>query len=291
MIPRFLCIAVSLVLTSCIIPEPLKEHREIARNALLTDEEVAKPYYLETDEFRMHYRKVGTPKKGVVVWVHGTPGSWDDGIRLMVDKHFVSDVEIVGIDRPGWGRSQYLDNPRIVSSFEDQGKFISPVLRKLREENPNVPLIVVGHSWGASLVPSIALSYPELMDGIVVAAGGIDPELTSPRWYNRFASTWIVDRFLDERMRAANVEVYALQDQLKERESQWRELSVPVIAIQGAEDRLVDPRNLEFIKENFPDPYVLMLEDQGHLLQAERIELIGRCIKAMLNQDFADCRE
>ena len=281
----------SLMLASCLTPEPIKEQREIRNNAVTVNPVIAQARYLETDNFRLQYREIGTADLGVVLWIHGTPGGWGHGIRLMINEEFTSEVKIVGIDRPGWGESHYLDEAKLIPSFADQADLIAPLLTKLREDNPGVPVILAGHSLGGSLAPAVAVHYPHLVDGVIIAAGGVDPKLTGPRWYNRLASTWLVQRFIDDRMKAANVEVYSLRPQLRELESRWDELTVPVIGIQGAEDELVHPRNLDYVSERFSNSHAVMLEGQGHLLQVERSELIATCIRAMLSDNLDACAE
>ena len=281
----------SLTLVSCLTPEPIKEQREIRNNAVSINPVIAQPNYLETDNFRLQYREIGTADLGVVLWIHGTPGGWGHGIRLMINEEFTSSVKIVGIDRPGWGESHYLDGRKLIPSFSDQADLIAPLLERLHAENPGVPVIVAGHSLGGSLSPAIAVYYPDLVDGVIIAAGGVDPKLTGPRWYNRLASTWLVQRFIDDRMKAANVEIYALRPQLKELESRWSELNIPVIGIQGAEDELVHPKNLDFISEYFPNSHAVMLDGQGHLLQVEQSGLLALCIRAMLSDNLKACSE
>lgn len=295
--PRLLFLIVSLfvslfMLVGCMVPDGIREHRIFVQEQVLNNPAIQSEY-IEQDGFRLHYRTAGTAIKGIAIWVHGTPGSWDDIGRLLADSEFTSDVLLVSLDRPGWGQSQLLEEPGVMPGFDEQSDYIVPLLEKLDQAYPQLSTILVGHSWGGSLVPYLAAEQPELVDGLIILAGGLDPDLVQPRWYNRAAQTWLVDYFLDNRLRAANEEVYALAPELTKMAARWQELKMPVIVVQGEEDELVDPGNADYAEARL-DPNnskVLRLADQGHLLQVERTDLIARCVVAMLEETLADCSE
>ncbi len=278
------------LMAGCSGPSGFKEHAKFVNEHMLDTSEVSKEY-LSTGDFQLHFRQAGNAKKAVVVWVHGTPGNWTDGAYLYRDKSLITDTKLVLIDRPGWGESQYLDNPRVVTSFQQIGELISPLLRKLKQEHPEVPLLLLGFSWGGSLVPAIALDYPDLVDGLLVLSGGLDPELTKPRWYNKAAKIRLVNAMIGDSMRKANVEMYALSPELALLQNRLTEISQPTIVIQGDTDKLVDPKNADFAEEKFSSNRirVIRLADQGHLLQLERTDLIAKCIYALIDEDLKKC--
>jgi len=246
--------------------------------------------FIGNEEFKLHYKSNGAPVKAVAIWIHGTPGGWSDIGKLLVDKSFLSQVHLVSIDRPGWGQSQFSTNPRVVPRFSDQARLIEPLLEKLKHDYEDVPIILVGHSWGGSLVPYLAVEYPAFVDGAIVLAGGLDPNLVRPRWYNKAGK--VIDRFLSESMQAANDEVYALVPELTIMDKRWDELNLPAIVVQGDKDILVNPRNADYadLKLKPESSYILRLPNQGHLLQIERTNLIATCIIAMANSSLEDCK-
>ena len=44
------------------------------------------------------------------------------------------------------------------------------------------------HSYGGPLIARAAMNYSELIAGLIFVAITGDPELSAPRWYNRFAA-------------------------------------------------------------------------------------------------------
>ena len=239
----------------------------------------------------MHYREVGIAKNAVAIWIHGTPGNWTDSAYLYRDKSFTSQVKLIMLDRPGWGLSQFKSKPRLVTSFTEISRLIQPLLIKLKADNPNVPLILLGHSWGGSVVPTIALNNSNLVDGVIVLAAGLDPELTYPRWYNRFASTYLGNALIGQGFRLANDEIYALRPELLKQHDRWMEFKQPIIVVQGNKDKLVNPKNADYAETVLAKKtsHVLRLSNQGHLLQLERMELIAKCISAISENNLAAC--
>jgi len=155
----------------------------------------------------LHYRAIGSAKTAVALWIHGTPGGWADIRGLLLDTAFTTEVRVVSIERPGGGLSAgpaaapSTSGPRW-GNFNDHSVALAPLLKQLRAEHPQVPLIVAGHSWGGSFAPTLAADHPELVDGLLLLASSLDPELGKPRWYNRVANTWLVQKLLSASLRA-----------------------------------------------------------------------------------------
>ena len=81
------------------------------------------------------------------------------------------DYRVIVFDRPGFGHS---DRPRNVMWTPDaQAELIKLALAQLGISNA----IVLGHSWGASVAAAMALKYPGLVRGLVLASGYYYPTL------------------------------------------------------------------------------------------------------------------
>jgi len=277
-------------ISACRAPHGFKERSEFVQTHLVNNPNLT-THYINEGGFRLHYRAIGQAKKVIVVWLHGTPGSWTDGAYLTRNEKFLSQVKVVMVERPGWGASQFQQNPRLVTSFKEIGRLIKPLLKQLNTSYPSVPLILVGFSWGGSVVPSIALDYPNLVDSVLVLSGGLDPALTKPRWYHKLASTFLVNALIGNAMRKANVEMYALSPELLILDKRWPRLSQPIVVIQGDSDKLVNSKNANYAESVLAaeNSTVITLKNQGHMLQLERMDLIERCVIALAQGDLSQC--
>jgi pimeloyl-ACP methyl ester carboxylesterase len=75
------------------------------------------------------------------------------------------DYRVIVFDRPGFGHS---DRPRnVVWTPDAQAELIKHALERLGVSKA----LVLGHSWGASVAVALALKYPGLVRGLVLASG------------------------------------------------------------------------------------------------------------------------
>lgn len=263
----------------------IAEH--VRNNSAITDHE------LQIDGFHLHYRSAGHAREAIALWIHGTPGSWADIGRLMIDTEFFERVLLVSIDRPGWGASQFADRPRLVPTFAEQTRLIEPLLEQLAREHPGVPIVIAGHSWGAPLAATLAAHTRIDVAGVLALAGPFDPELAEPRWYNWAGTLWPITALMGNSLRQANVEMFALPGNLRRSLDAWSSLPVPLVVVRGDTDTLVPAGHHEFAGQWFPPGVVSLvnLADQGHLMQIERTAFISRCIRALAEAVPERCHE
>jgi len=240
---------------------------------------------MSVGELALHYADTGGAGLPTVVFIHGTPGSWRSLGRLFDYQVLTREMRLVSIDRPGWGNSLFPDD-HAEGSFDEQVRLIEPLLRKLHREAEGQPMLLAGHSLGASIAPYVAFRHPELVDGLLMAAGAIDPELGKPRWYNHAANIWPVSRLIDHRLVKANVEIWGVYSALEELEPWWETVTIPMIYVQGEEDELVHPGNLDFAENSLPadNTKVVRIPGQGHLLHRQQTDLLASLLVELLDQ-------
>jgi len=193
----------------------------------------------------------------------------------------------VAIDRPGWGQSA-LQSETIETSLVQQAEFIAPLLEQLKKQFPASKTYLVGHSLGGTLVPLIAIEYPELVDGVVAIAGDLFTEAFSPRWYNHVADLPGIRAIIPREMCFANEEVMALEDNLEAIELNWHKLRAPLLVLQGTGDGLVQPKNAEMAKTvtTAGKVDVNIYPDWGHLMHLEQTERVNSDILKWLEAQY-----
>ncbi|MEM9390389.1 MAG: alpha/beta hydrolase, partial [Bacteroidota bacterium] len=109
-------------------------------------------------------------EKPTVFFFHGAPGSWSAFKEFLVDSALINRFSLVSVDRPGYGHSDF---GWVEPSLKNQAFLMKPLLEKYA----NTPNILVGHSLGGPVIAKIAMEYPDLVDGLVMVAPSIDPDL------------------------------------------------------------------------------------------------------------------
>lgn len=119
--------------------------------------------FLEINGVRLHYLERGSGEP--LVLLHGNGSMIADFessglIDLAAKAH-----RLIVFDRPGFGHSARPRN--VVWTPAAQAELIHNALRRLGISQA----LVLGHSWGASVAVALALKYPTLVRGLILASG------------------------------------------------------------------------------------------------------------------------
>jgi pimeloyl-ACP methyl ester carboxylesterase len=237
--------------------------------------------YKTGDGHEIHYVTSGNDQLPLVLFVHGSPGSLSAFIDFMADSSLLSKAFLVTTDRPGFGHSNFgLAEP----SLEKQADILKPILEKYKD---NRPIILVGHSLGGPLIVRMAMAYPHLVDGLVIVAGSIDPELEPDEtWFRAPLATPFLSWILPRSFRSSNEEIYQLKPELQKMLPYWKDVTCPVVVIQGKADSLVDPGNADFARKmliNAPVDFVLV-EGMDHFVPWSHPGLIRDAVLQLLDR-------
>jgi pimeloyl-ACP methyl ester carboxylesterase len=228
----------------------------------------------------IHYVKAGDENKPLVLFVHGSPGSLSAFIHFLADSILLKNALLITTDRPGFGYSNFGNGE---PSLQKQSEALKPIL-EVNKRNQRV--ILVGHSLGGPLIAQMAIDYPDLVDGLIIVAGSIDPDL-EPRetWFRAPLATPFLSWVLPRSFRASNEEIYQLKPELERMLPLWKDIICPVIVIQGEKDELVPKQNAEFAKKmliNAPVQFVFEKE-MNHFVPWSHPHLIREAILKMIN--------
>jgi pimeloyl-ACP methyl ester carboxylesterase len=229
----------------------------------------------------MHYVKAGDPEKPVVLFLHGSPGSLSAFIHFLVDSTLLQHALLITADRPGFGASNFGNGE---PSLAAQAEFLKPILEEYKSEKP---VILVGHSLAGALIVLMAAEYPELVDGLIIVAGSVDPELEpNETWFRAPLATPFLSWILPQSFRASNDEIYQLKPELERMLPFWEKVRCPTIIIQGTEDVLVPAENAGFAKSMLVNApvNVVMIDGMNHFVPWSHPHLIREAILKMLER-------
>jgi len=123
--------------------------------------------FLMIDGVRLHFVDRGTGE--ALVLLHGNGSMIQDfdssGLIDLAAKNY----RVIVFDRPGFGHST---RPHKVTwTPAAQAELVRKALHRLGISRA----VVLGHSWGASVAVALALKYPDLVSGLVLASGHYYP--------------------------------------------------------------------------------------------------------------------
>lgn len=229
----------------------------------------------------IHYVKSGDESKPLVLFVHGSPGSLSAFIHFLTDSSLLDKSLLITTDRPGFGYSNF---GTAEPSLEKQAALLKPILEKYQH---NRPITLVGHSLGGPLIARMAIDYPELVDGLIIVAGSIDPELEpNENWFRAPLATPFLSWLLPRSIRASNEEIYQLKPQLEEMLPLWKKVTCPSIIIQGTKDSLVPAANADFAKKMLVQspPEIQLKEGVDHFIPWSHPEFIRDAVSQMIER-------
>ncbi len=136
-------------------------NRHLAKNA--ERDNPAAGRILNVNGVRLHFVERGSGEP--LILLHGNGSMIEDfqssGLIDLAAKQF----RVIVFDRPGFGHS---DRPRnVIWTPDAQAELIKQALAGLGVSNA----VVLGHSWGASVGVAMALKFPDLVRGLVLASG------------------------------------------------------------------------------------------------------------------------
>ena len=257
------------------------------------------------DGTSLNYVSAGSGRP--VVLIHGNPGSYQD-YTLAVIERLSQSYCVVAFDRPGHGYSERQDS--VHTTVEVQARIIRDALDKLGIKKP----VLVGHSWGGSLVLAAAVAYEKDLAGIVLLAPAAYPTVSREWWsllpHVPLIGNLVVNRltpFLGRAMvRKSLQEAYDPQDVQEDYVEQslelwiqpdhiracaydertlgaslaglsehYRDIEVPVVIVTGAADRLLNPEEHAYpLHKAIRNSKLVVLPETGHQLPQTRPDAV-----------------
>lgn len=218
----------------------------------------------------IHYIMTGNDEAPTLVFVHGSPGSWDAWESYMSDHKLLEQYRMIAMDRPGFGHSDF----RKSLNLEAQAQVLNQFLNQLGNGRP---MTLIGHSYGGPLIVKMALEDASSYENLVILAGALDPEAEHPeKW--RKPLTWIPLKYLvPGALKPSNDELWMLKQDLIDLKPELAGLSQKVIIIHGTVDKLVPYQNVPFMEGAFVNAAkveVIRLENERHFIVWDREDLI-----------------
>ena len=227
----------------------------------------------------LHYEK--NKSLPTLIFVHGAPGSSSSFIPYLKDSSLNNDFNLIAIDRPGYGYSDYGTYYPIATQADWLTDFVNKKL-------PNNAVFLIGHSFGGPVVSHAAHNLGSKIKGTIMIAPAIDPENEKYFFGGKLAYYKATQWLFSKAWQVSADEKYKHAQELKELEHVLSLINTPVLHIHGTKDKIAPYANLNYSQTHF-NPDILSThswDNQGHLIpfkeQEKTIEMIRQFIAAHL---------
>jgi len=279
--------AVALSACSLFMPKEIvkAEERMQSEAQKIKDETPSHSRFSESEGHRIHAMEVsGEPTRPLIVFVHGSPGSWEGWAQYLNDPELRSKANMIAVDRPGFGES----NPGTVEkSLEKQAALLASLIKRADRKQK---VILVGHSFGGPVISRMAMDFPEKFSDLIILAGSIDPSLETTQWYQYPADWFVFSWMIPGDLVVCNREIMAVKPQLEQMLPFWSRITQGVTVIQGTADDLVPPGNADFAEKvlvNAKPLKIVRLPQMNHFIPWSKYELVKTEILATLARPLA----
>ena len=215
---------------------------------------VLKTEYLKINGHTLHYVVTGIDTLPTLVFIHGSPGSWDAFEKYMQDSLLLLHYRMISIDRPGFGYSDFGD----ALNLSQQEKLLAAVLKHIENGKP---MCLIGHSLGGPVIIKLAAENHDVpITNLVMLAGAVDPsEEKAENWRVTLDRTPL--RYLvPGAMRPSNAELLMFKQDVETMPADLSKVTCRVLIMQGEKDDLVPPGNAVYA--------------QKHLIHAKEIKMV-----------------
>lgn len=222
-------------------------------------------------------KKINEENLPMLVMVHGSPGALNAYEVYLQDSILNANMNMISVDRSGFGYSDFgIAEP----SLSIQSGLIAEILKDF----PNQKKILMGHSMGGPVISKLAMDFPELVDGMLMVAPSISPELEPSNTWRKVLDFPFIRWLTPDGLRVCNQEIIPLKNELETIVEGWKNIQLPITVVQGEADKLVPKENAFFAKTAMPNSKVKisMVKDGNHFILWSETELIKKELLRLL---------
>jgi len=223
----------------------------------------------------IHMQNLLDTALNTLVFVHGSPGSSMDFKAYLKDMDLNEKANIIAFDRIGYD----IENKgKVLNSLNEEIEVLDLVLKGLDPQK----IIIIGYSYGGTLVMSSPRNYKKKIVLAAAVRGDLEPMFWAMKLYEWKFTRPIVPKVFQ----AASKEKLRHVTELEGYGKQWPISASPVLSIHGKKDKIVPFDNSVFLEELFDENKftLLPIEKGNHALVWTNFELIKKEILKSLDE-------
>ncbi len=212
--------------------------------------------YYKVNKRTIHYVITGNDELPTLVFIHGSPGSWNAYKEYLKDSALQQHYRMISVDRPGFGYSDFGD----AINLSAQALLLSEVLKKIQNGKP---ICLIGHSLGAVQNPALPIT------NLVMLAGAVDPAEEKPESWGITLDRTPLRYLIPGAMRPSNAELLLFKQDVNDTPHDLQKVTCRILIMHGEKDDFVPPGNAIFAQKNLTrakEVKIVWFKDERHFI-------------------------
>lgn len=222
-----------------------------------------KPAYDTIEKHTIHYVIIGADSLPTLVFIHGSPGSWNAFESYLKDSALLQHYRMISIDRPGFGYSEF-------GKAMDLTHQCTLLAQLLKHVENGKPICLIGHSLGGPTVVKIAAEHHDIpITNLVILAGAVDPSEEALENWRITLDRTVLRYFIPGAMRPSNAELLLYKGEVDQIPGDLQNITCRVLIMHGDKDKLVPPGNALFAQKNLinaKEVKLVWFKDENHFI-------------------------
>jgi len=225
---------------------------------------------VKVGKHNLHYTQTGNDTLPTILFVHGSPGSWNAFAAYMQDKDLLGKFRMISIDRPGFGYSDYGK----AENLTQQTTLIGSLFSTWKNGKP---FYFVGHSLGGPLIIQLFADNPGIADALVLLAASVDPTEEKKEGWRNILDGSVLRYFIPGAFRPSNTELLYFKKDVITLQDYFDDVTCKVYIVHGTKDTFVPPGNAAYAAKklvNASSIETVMIPGANHFIPWEHYDTI-----------------
>ncbi len=218
--------------------------------------------YFKVQSTNIRFLKVGKDGLPKLILIHGSPSSLSSWQPIYTDTAFVNKFQIIAIDRPGYG---YSDFGSVIINLQKQVNTIQPLIDSLTS---NSKAILVGSSYGGPVAAQLAMNLPNRFEQLILLSAALKPGSEKTYWVSYpMVLPWLSLLFSPGLVMPSEEKLVHRQ-QLEQLQN-WNNIKSDVVIIHGNKDDLIYYDNALYAKSKLLNAHsikLITMSGKGHAI-------------------------
>jgi 2-phosphoglycolate phosphatase len=241
----------------------------------------------------MHIERYGEGEK--ILFIHGS--GWNTHMWYSQSDYLKSSMEVMLVDLPGHGESSS-DGCDSVEKYRD-------AVYEMIREHAFGKCYIAGHSLGGAIAISLALSYPDILKGIILIGTGarlrVLPQILEGIINDKENTVRNIGELAFSKKKPSALKSQAIYETMKCKAeiihkdffacNQFNvmdtvnSIATPALIICGTDDALTLPKYSLYLHEAIKDSRLTLIEDAGHMVMMEKPMEVNKAIEEFVKDE------